>query len=58
LEQLPEDSCASVPVMANGEPESVTGTIAIEMRGTRVRVSGVVDAAALQQVLGHLGSQS
>ena len=58
VEQLPEDSCVPVPVMAGGKAEAVTGTIEIEMRGARVRVSGVVDAAALHQVLSHLGRKS
>ena len=58
VEQLPEDGCAPVPVMADCKTEVVTGTIEVEMRGARVRVSGVVDAAALQQVLSHLGRKS
>jgi hypothetical protein len=33
--------------MADGKAGAATGTIEIEMRGARVRVSGVVDAAAL-----------
>ena len=35
--------------------ESSSGAIEIEIGGARVRVSGTVDAAALQQVLTHLG---
>jgi transposase len=35
-----------------------TGSIEIEIGGARVRVSGAVDAAALQQVLTHLGRRS
>jgi transposase len=36
----------------------VTGTIDIEIRQAHVRVSGVVDAAALRQVLSYLGGGS
>lgn len=36
----------------------ITGTIDIEIREARVRVSGVVDAAALRQVLSYLGGRS
>ena len=43
------------PVSAGaGSGGAATGTIEIEMGGARVRVSGVVDAAALRQVLSHL----
>lgn len=42
------------PVSAGASGGAVTGTIEIEMGGARVRVSGVVDAAALRQVLSHL----
>ena len=43
------------PVLAeDGSAGAVTGTIEIEMGEARVRVSGVVDAAALRQVLSHL----
>jgi transposase len=43
------------PVSAgDGSAGAVTGTIEIEMGEARVRVSGVVDAAALRQVLSHL----
>ena len=38
----------------DGSAGAVTGTIEIEMGAARVRVSGVVDAAALRQVLSHL----
>jgi hypothetical protein len=44
--------------MADGKAEAITGTIEIEMRAARVRVIGVVDAAALQQILSHLGRKS
>jgi transposase len=37
--------------------EPVTGTIDIEIKGTRVRVNGVVDAGALRQVLSYLGDR-
>ena len=37
-----------------GEWQCGSGTIEIEMGGARVRVSGVVDAAALRLVLSHL----
>jgi transposase len=56
--RLPDDGCTPVLAMADGKAEAVTGTIEIEMRGARVRVSGVVDAAALHQVLSHLGRKS
>ena len=36
----------------------ITGTIDIEIREARVRVSGLVDAAALRQVLSYLGGRS
>jgi hypothetical protein len=58
VERPPDDGWAPVPAMADGKAGAVTGTIEIEMRGARVRVSGVVDAAALQQVLSHLGRKS
>lgn len=47
VERPPDDGWAPVPAMADGKAGAVTGTIEIEMRGARVRVSGVVDAAAL-----------
>ena len=58
VERLPDGGCTPVLAVADGKAEAVTGTIEIEMRGARVRVSGVVDAAALQQVLSHLGRKS
>jgi len=52
-------SCEPVkdpPLTAAGEGRAgaVTGTIEIEIEAIRVCVSGVVDAAALRQVLSHL----
>jgi transposase len=41
---------------ARGEP--ATGSIDIEIGGARVHVRGAVDAAALRQILTHLGRQS
>ena len=38
-----------------GKVGSALGSIEIELEGGRVRVSGVVDAAALHQVLSYLG---
>ncbi len=38
--------------------ELATGSIDIEIGGARVRVRGAVDAAALRQVLTHLGRRS
>ena len=58
VNQPPDDGCAPVPAMADGKARVITGTFEIEMGGARVRVSGVVDAAALQQVLSHLGRKS
>ncbi len=46
--------CGLVPAVEDGGARAVTGTIEIEMGAARVRVSGVVDAAALRQVLSHL----
>ena len=44
----------------SGDPGAVliTGTIDIEIREARVRVSGMVDASALRQVLSYLGGRS
>ena len=55
---LPDDGSTPVAAMADGKAEAITGTIEIEMRAARVRVIGVVDAAALQQILSHLGRRS
>jgi transposase len=43
---------------ADCKAKSITGTIDIEIRGARVRVNGMVDAAALRQVLSYLGGRS
>jgi transposase len=58
VDRPPNAGCAPVPAMEGGKAGAVTGTIEIEMGGARVRVSGVVDAAVLQQVLRHLGRKS
>ena len=48
-------TAGSGPVAAGGgSAGAITGTIEIEMGGARVRVSGVVDGAALRLVLSHL----
>ena len=56
----PEDGAG---VVASGKPEeskvgSPLGSIDIELGGAHVRVNGVVDAAALRQVLSYLGRRS
>lgn len=56
--RLPAGGCAPEPAMADGKAGAVTGTIEIEMGRARVRVRGVVDATALQQILSHLGRKS
>jgi transposase len=53
----PDDS---TEIAASGSSEeskagSALGSIEIELEGARVRISGVVDAAALHQVLSYLG---
>ncbi len=58
VERPADAGCAPVPAMADGKAGAVAGTIDIEMGRARVRVSGVVDVAALQQVLSHLGRKS
>ena len=62
VDGMPSCDALEAPATAGCGPVSagdvsagaVTGTIEIEMGGARVRVSGVVDAAALRQVLSHL----
>ncbi|MBV8506398.1 MAG: transposase [Alphaproteobacteria bacterium] len=44
--------------MAPTSAEPIVGTIDVEIGGARVRVSGAVDAAALRQVLTHLGRKA
>ena len=53
VEGPPNPGCGPVSA-GDGSAGAVTGTIEIEMGGAGVRVSGVVDAAALRQVLSHL----
>lgn len=53
VEGPPTAGCGPVSAV-DGRAGAVIGTIEIEMGGARVRVSGVVDAAALRQVLSHL----
>lgn len=50
----------TAPTEQSGDSGAVliTGTIDIEIREAHVRVSGVVDAAALRQVLSYLGGRS
>ena len=50
----PNASRGLASVVEDGSAGAVTGTIEIEIDAIRVRVSGVVDAAALRQVLSHL----
>jgi transposase len=52
-----QDAPASGPAVpaVDVPPASALGCIDIEMGGVRVRVSGVVDTAALRAVLSHLG---
>lgn len=54
MEGSPNAGCGLVSAVGDGSAGAVTGTIEIEMGGARVRVSGVVDAAALRLVLSHL----
>ena len=58
VEGLPNAGRGVVSAVEDGSAGAVTGTFEIEMGGARVRVSGMVDAAALQQVLSHLGRKS
>ena len=50
----------TAPTEQSGDSGAVliTGAIDIEIREVRVRISGVVDAAALRQVLSYLGGRS
>jgi len=50
----PNASRGLASAVEDGSAGAVTGTIEIEIDAIRVRVSGVVDAAALRQVLSHL----
>ena len=54
LEGPPNVGCGLVSSEGDGRAGAVTGTIEIEIGAARVRVSGVVDAGALRQVLSHL----
>jgi transposase len=54
VEGPPNVGCGLVSSEGDGRAGAVTGTIEIEIGAARVRVSGVVDAAALRQVLSHL----
>jgi len=54
VKRQPNASCGLVSAVEDDSAGAVTGTIEIEMGEVRVRVSGVVDAAALRQVLSHL----
>ncbi len=40
------------------KPDTALGSIDIELGGAHVRVNGMVDAAALRQVLSYLGRRS
>ena len=52
------DGTATTDLSGDSRAALITGTIDIEIREARVRVSGVVDAAALRQVLSYLGGRS
>ena len=54
MKRQPSAGCGLVSAVEDDSAGAVTGTIEIEMGEVRVRVSGVVDAAALRQVLSHL----
>ena len=54
MEGPPHAGCGSLPAVEDSGARAVAGTIEIEIGAARVRVSGVVDAAALRQVLSHL----
>ena len=54
VKRQPDAGCGLVSAVEDASAGAVTGTIEIEMGGARVRVSGVVDAAALRLVLSHL----
>lgn len=57
--KVPADASRElVSAVEDGSAEAVTGTIEIDLGEARVRVSGVVDAAALRQVLSHLRLKS
>jgi hypothetical protein len=63
LPSVPAVRHEDAAVASAAQPEdiravSATGTIEIKMGGARVRISGTVDAAALGQVLTHLGRRS
>jgi transposase len=54
VKRQPDAGCGLVSAVEDASAGAVTGNIEIEMGGARVRVSGVVDAAALRLVLSHL----
>ena len=54
VKRQPNAGCGVVSAVEDDSAGAVTGTIEIEIDAIRVRVSGVVDAAALRQVLSHL----
>jgi len=54
VKRQPSAGCGLVSAVEDDSAGAVTGTIEIEIDAIRVRVSGVVDAAALRQVLSHL----
>jgi hypothetical protein len=54
VKRQPNAGCGLVSAVEDDSAGAVTGTIEIEMGEARVRVSGVVDAAALRLVLSHL----
>ncbi len=58
VERHEDAALARAVPLDGGGAESSSGTIEIEIGGARVRVSGAVDGAALQQVLAHLGRRA
>jgi transposase len=52
------DGTATTGLSGDSRAALISGTIDIEIREAHVRVSGVVDAAALRQVLSYLGGGS
>lgn len=58
VDQVEGGGTATTEQSEDSRAALITGTIDIEIREAHVRVSGVVDAAALRQVLSYLGGRS
>ena len=54
----PSAALAKAPRSEGARTEAAFGTIDIEIGDARLRISGAVDAAALRQVLTHLGRKA